>query len=265
MVARTPIPPAPGNGDASPLEDLLRPPRNAWSMDWYHVKHGIVEALRNVVAEFHGTVLDVGCGRSPYKSLVLTPPSRAHTYVGLDLAENSYDARPDVAWDGEAMPLADRSVNAAMLTEVLEHCPHPDRVLHETARVLVPGGVCFVTVPFLWPVHDPPADEYRFTPYALRRLLADAGFERIDVGAFGGWHAAMAQMLGLWITRAPMPEFPRRVLRHLLFPVYRLLLDHDRAPIDFSTSPMLTGLFATARRGGAPYEDAAGPPSGSVS
>lgn len=77
---------------------------------------------------FSGTLLDVGCGRMPYKTLVLQSPSQVQKYIGLDLV-NNYRQKLDLIWDGQTIPLDECSIDCAMLTEVLEHCPEPDKVM----------------------------------------------------------------------------------------------------------------------------------------
>jgi ubiquinone/menaquinone biosynthesis C-methylase UbiE len=154
---------------------------------------------------------------------------------------------PEVTWDGTSIPLLDDSVDCAIATEVLEHSSQPATVLAETRRVLRPDGFLFLTVPFLWPLHDVPFDQYRFTPFALERLLKDAGFMDIVIRPSGGWDASLAQMLGLWAVRRPMSARARRVAKRVLFPVVRRLIAMDKLP-DLSSSPMIPGMSATARK-----------------
>jgi SAM-dependent methyltransferase len=46
---------------------------------------------------------------------------------------------------GGALPHADASLDAVVLPQVLEHCPEPERMLDEVARVLRPGGTLVVS------------------------------------------------------------------------------------------------------------------------
>jgi len=48
-------------------------------------RRAILDALTSHLGDFRGTVLDIGCGQMPYKSILLAPPSRATKYIGLDL------------------------------------------------------------------------------------------------------------------------------------------------------------------------------------
>jgi len=92
-------------------------------------------------------------------------------------------------------------IEDSIATEVFEHCPDPEIVMKEIWRVLKLGGILFFTVPFLWNLHETPYDEYRYTPFALKRHLTQSGFTEIEIKAMGGWDAALAQMLGLWVRR----------------------------------------------------------------
>ena len=158
---------------------FVHPEWGPYSIDIHHVRVCILKAVQDALPLFHGTILDVGCGEMPYRDLLLEAPSRATRYIGLDIPGNTYSrCKPDVRWNGAVIPLRDASVESALATQVLEHCPEPLRTLSEIHRVLKPGGVLLITVPFLWPIHDPPYDEYRYTPFSLERLLCEAGFEK---------------------------------------------------------------------------------------
>lgn len=214
----------------------------------YRLRADILRALKTELPNFFGTFLDVGCGRMPYKSLIINGPSRVEQYIGADV-EGSLHGTPDLIFDGRELPLESSSIDSAMATEVLEHCAEPGRILAEINRVLKPGGFFFYTVPFLWPLHEVPNDQYRYTPYAVRRLLLETGFSEIQLKAHGGWDASLAQMLGLWVTYRGMLPWKRRVLSQCLRPLIRFLDDQDRAPEPCDAeSTMLTGISGTARK-----------------
>jgi SAM-dependent methyltransferase len=229
-------------------EEFLSPPLTPYSLDFQPTRAAIATALRAALPHFSGTVVDIGCGQQPYRSLLLNSPSGASKYLGVDL-RNEYNRQrqPDLFWDGQHIPLDDGSADSGLLTEVLEHCPDPVAVLAEVRRVLRPGAFLFVTVPCLWPIHDAPWDFHRFTPYSLERAFRLAGFSQWDIQATGGWDRSLALVLGLWVARRPMPEFRRRLLRRLLFPICRRLLASPETVSDFAAGPLMPGLIANVR------------------
>lgn len=146
------------------------------------------------------------------------------------------------------MPFGDKEFDCAMATEVLEHCPDPEVTLGEVARVLKQGGLFFFTVPFLWPLHDAPHDEYRYTPWSLERHLHNSGFEDINLRPTEGWDAALAQAIGLWVRRRPMKDSHRRWLSRAIFPAYKWLIKKDQPVKEFHHGLyLMPGIAGTAR------------------
>jgi SAM-dependent methyltransferase len=219
---------------------------NYETLDKYHIRSSIFESIANHAASFKGKLLDVGCGKMPYKHYILTH-SFVEEYIGIDL-ENALvydrDIKPDTTWNGIIMPFDQQQFETIIATEVLEHCPNPLCTLKEIYRVMKPGGIFFFTVPFLWNLHEVPNDEYRYTPFALKRLLHETGFTNIQIQATGGWHASLAQMLGLWARRSPITKSAKRYAAIALKPVIRYLLKKDKAhQITFKEGQMITGFY----------------------
>jgi SAM-dependent methyltransferase len=154
------------------------------------------------LAQVRGTLVDVGCGGQPFRSLL---PADA-VYVGLDTEDAAADfgyALPDtVTFVGDAWPLPDDSADVVLCTETLEHVRRPERLLAEAARCLRPGGRLLLTVPFAARWHFVPHDYWRFTPSSLAALLEEAGFREVAVVARGNpltvaCYKAMAVVLPL--------------------------------------------------------------------
>jgi SAM-dependent methyltransferase len=220
------------------------------SIDVYYVRKSILDFINENMQAMSGSLLDIGCGKMPYRDHIKNG-SNLSSYEGLDIESALvYDekVKPDFTWDGRNMPFEANRYDWAMATEVLEHCQHPDMLLSEAYRVLKPGGTLVGTIPFLWPLHEVPHDAFRYTPFTLSRLLEDCGFEKNDIRALGGWHASMAQMMGLWLKRAPLSERFRRRASFLVLPVYKKLLQIDQPPPYFKESTMITGLSFVARK-----------------
>lgn len=233
------------------MKDFIDIKLNVKNLDKYIIRNAIFNALKEVLINFNGELLDVGCGKMPYKNYILEN-STVSSYSGLDIETAIiYDknVKPDFIWDGIMMPFEDASFDCAFGTEVLEHCPQPEIVLKEVYRILKPGGVFFFTVPFLWNLHEVPHDEYRYTPFSLKRHLKDSGFRDINIKATGGWHASMAQMLGLWVRRSPMSKRKRKFLSKSLKPIIKYLIKLDNPEsVQFKNGQMITGLYGIVRK-----------------
>ncbi|WP_119793023.1 methyltransferase domain-containing protein [Flavobacterium anhuiense] len=221
------------------------------NLDRFYIRTSILNALTENIFRFNGKILDIGCGKMPYKEYILNN-SNVKNYIGLDIEEALvYDTKvkPDFVWNGITMPFENNSFECAFGTEVLEHCPEPEVILKETYRVLKQDGIFFFTVPFLWNLHEVPNDEYRFTPFSLKRHLENSGFSNIEIKALGGWHASMAQMLGLWVRRSPINPKIKKILSLILKPIILFLIKKDKKTnVQFIEGQMITGLYGFAKK-----------------
>ncbi len=238
--------------NASAHDPFLDPRCRPSRLHDYRLRRDIRDALAAQLPHFSGTLLDIGCGRMPYKPLLTGAPSAVEKYLGLDV-ENGPHGKPDLCFDGGHIPLGDASADCAIATEVLEHCAEPEVLLREIARVLKSSGLFFFTVPFFWPLHETPRDYQRFTPFALRRLLERSGFEKIEITAHGGWDASLAQMAGLWLQYRGMRPWKRSLLSLVTLPFIALLNATDKKNPDAeSEGSMTTGFSGTARKASRP-------------
>lgn len=209
----------------------------------------LLETITAQRSLFYGKLVDVGCGRMPYRPLLLQN-SKITKYIGVDWPDSPYhaDTPPDVFWDGKTLPFTDNEIDSCLATEVFEHLPNASEVAAEVHRILKPGGMFFLTVPFFWPFHEVPYDEYRYTPFSLSRILLEAGFdkENIHVGATGGWLATLAQVLTQVVVMEVRSPRLRKRLRQVSVPVINWLLRKDRPPREFTNHSMALGLHVVA-------------------
>ncbi len=133
-----------------------------------------------------GTILDVGAGRAPWRTMV-----RATRYMAFDVAP-----LPGLQFVASItdIPLRDGVVDMMLCTEVLEHIIDTPAALREMHRVLPPGGYLVLTTPLLWGVHDV-VDYYRWTADGLRYLLAQQGFTVMRLRSRGGLFNALAALI----------------------------------------------------------------------
>lgn len=218
------------------------------NVDRFYIKRSIYQFLSSKFGVFRGDILDIGCGEMPYRKDILSN-SNVSKYIGLDIngaLEYRKGVKPDYFWDGIKMPFEDWSFDSGFATEVLEHCPDPFLTLTEINRVLKPDSPLVLTVPFLWPTHESPNDYYRFTPFALKKIIESAGFKEIEIVGLGGWHASFTQMIGLWLRRSRIPLIKQRILFAILKPFINYLIKKDiKSPV-FTDQQMWTGFGIVA-------------------
>jgi SAM-dependent methyltransferase len=130
------------------------------------------------------TVLDLGAGEAELRHEL------QHTrYIALDrgIGHAGWDySRLDVVADASAIPLRERSVDAIVCKQVLEHVPEPIALLREASRVLTRGGFVLLSTNQAWPQHQKPYDFFRFTSFGLRYCFEQAGFVIRDMQPMGG-------------------------------------------------------------------------------
>jgi SAM-dependent methyltransferase len=148
---------------------------------WFHLRdlpyfRAMLRAVEARVYQdyrFEPPVLDVGCGDGHFASVVFDQPLD----VGLDPGRSSLleakklgGYRILVEGDGGRMPFPDNFFSSGLSNSVLEHIPHVDSVLVETARVLKPGASFIFCVP---------------NPRYLSELSIPAIMHRLRLGRIG--------------------------------------------------------------------------------
>jgi SAM-dependent methyltransferase len=142
-----------------------------------------------------GALLELGAGALPYHALYR---SRVGEVWCTDWP-SSFHPQPhaDLYCDLNAgIPMRADAVDTVVAADVLEHIYRPQALLAEVFRVLRPGGTALVNTPFMYGVHEAPHDYFRYTPHALARMAADAGFEAVGIDALGGSACVLADIAG---------------------------------------------------------------------
>ncbi len=196
-----------------------------WRQSKYELHGSHVRASRNltevgpgsrlitdIVARFYsvaipqfasGALLDLGCGKAPLyglysryvQSVMLVDwPNTLHPNPHLDLIQDINDP----------LSMPSESFQTVIMSDVLEHVHSPASLIREVARVLVPRGILILNVPFLVGLHEQPHDYYRYTRFALERIITHAGFQILELRAIGGYLEVHADLLSKLLYRLPL-------------------------------------------------------------
>ncbi len=140
------------------------------------------------------TIADLGAGEGLLSQLLARRAERVWCIdnsprmveVGADLAEkNGFANLSYKLGDIEAVPLPDRSVDLAILSQALHHANHPQRAVDEAHRILRPGGQLFI-LDLKEHAFEKARELYAdiwlgFKESALHAFLKRAGFQHVDI------------------------------------------------------------------------------------
>ncbi len=160
----------------------------------------LVQTLQKIPAGYR--ILDAGAGTQQFKYLC------AHlVYVSQDFGK--YDGKGnnaglhtgdfdykeiDIVSDITDIPEPEKSFDAIMCTEVLEHLPSPALAIKEFARLLREDGHLIITAPFCSLTHFAPYHYATgFSRYFYEYHLAKHGFQIIEIKANGSYFDYLAQ------------------------------------------------------------------------
>lgn len=192
-------------------------------------------------------VLDAGCGPGD-KMIALQ--ERGYRCVGVDyearVVERVHELRPELdvrVQDVEALDLPEASFGCYLSGGVIEHFEDgPGKCLSEAARILAPGGVALISVPYLNPARaslhtalaqqgEGPPEGYSFHQYyfdeaSLASALAEHGLELMaSSGEDGIAHLTREHPIFARFWRSSLA---RTRVKRVLRPMARRLADARR-------------------------------------
>jgi SAM-dependent methyltransferase len=125
-----------------------------------------------------GRVVDIGGGRDPdyFKYL------QQGAAVVVEPVDGSIS---HIDFEVDRLPYESGAVDTVLMCNILEHIYNHNFLMGEVSRILKPGGQLVGFVPFWVGYHPDPQDYFRYTPEALKKILATAGFTHVDIVPVG--------------------------------------------------------------------------------
>jgi SAM-dependent methyltransferase len=188
--------------------------------------------LRNLPT--NGLIADAGCGTAKWATYLRR---RGYRVLGIEISPNATaiarerdPAIPLLIADTRRTPIRSRVLDAVISLGVVEHDEAgPEVALHELHRILKPGGLLVLDVPYNsilrrllvnrlqtwvtwrrrrrnWPIGF---NEYRFSASEVRRFLERAGFEVVSVHPND---CRPPKNVGLWVDWQNLTFSPLRPL-----------------------------------------------------
>lgn len=127
----------------------------------------------------------------------------------------------DIVADASHLPFKNSAFTLVICRFVLEHVEDPITVVSEIYRVLKPGGIIYIDMPFLNPMHNSPADYSRLTVIGLKKLMIN--FKEIETGISMGPASALAWVIrefpGMFIENKILFRASKFIMGWLVFPI----------------------------------------------
>ncbi len=198
---------------------------------------------------YKGQLIDLGCGTAPYKNYFL---KYADNYIGVDWTKTSHNSKADVVSDlNKKIELDDNTADSIVSLSVMEHLCEPQIFLNESYRILKPGGVMILQVPWQWWIHEEPYDYFRYTPYGLKYLFKKAGFHNIEIEAQTGFFTTWFIKINYFSRRFIRgPRLLKLLIKTFLIPFWTInqILAPYLDKLDKNWRAESQGYFVLARK-----------------
>lgn len=151
---------------------------------WWAGRQALIKNL--LLKENPRDILDMGCGTGETLTFLKTIFPKAKL-TGVDVSRQAVKYTKNRGHEAKMadalrLPFADKTFDAVLLLDVVEHIKDDTGVVKEAKRVLKPGGIIIITVPALqiiWSAHD--VNQGHFRRYTRHRLLSLAQKNQLKV------------------------------------------------------------------------------------
>ncbi|MBM3433000.1 MAG: class I SAM-dependent methyltransferase [Bacteroidetes bacterium] len=191
----------------------------------YLIRRRLLEKIRQYASSLEGELLDFGCGAKPYQSLFQV---KSYTGVDYDGPGHSHEKESiDYFYDGVSLPFPNDRFDSIFTSEVFEHIFNLPQILPELYRVLRPGGRMLITCPFAYCEHEVPNDYARYTSFAMRAILENAGFRILALDKSGNavetvWQLRIVYWQQFILSRLASIPIVRKLARDLIYGSFNL-------------------------------------------
>jgi len=145
------------------------------------LEHFLKEQYSNIENPF---IVDIGAGAKRWQNVMSVD---IYNYNGVDYCAYA-----------ERLPFKDNSVDMLISLSAIEHFKSMRNVYEEFMRVIKPGGIIFISAPFIYPFHAEPSDYHRWSANGLRDDFNC--IEEIESGGYVGPHSAMHAVLSSYFS-----------------------------------------------------------------
>jgi SAM-dependent methyltransferase len=123
-----------------------------------------------------GRVLNIGAANDKFHSQYMTLMG-GKPVVNVDIVkDNGVDVVCNM--EGDCGELSGERFAVVLCCSVLEHVPKPWALAANIQRHLMPFGLLYVTVPWVWRTHEYPKDYWRMSPDAIKSLFPAVRWKR---------------------------------------------------------------------------------------
>jgi len=120
--------------------------------------------IRELCLVKNANLLDVGSGDMRHNLEVYK--KNKTQYYSIDIKKSGHpikNKKPTKFYNGFKIPYKKNFFDYIILTEVIEHVEHYEKLKNDIHRVLKKNGKILITIPFILPEHEMPYDFRRFT------------------------------------------------------------------------------------------------------